>query len=243
MIKPNINFGDKINKECATSDCPMYPHIVALSNLGGFSGIVKCPATFCSKMRKGTLTCSKCKVVVSVYEGFIVNGEYFCYECAEKDGDSVKELDEVKEELPEEIEPVEEIDKKDRIAKLKKVSDKAVQNKMAILKKRLEEKSSKFVFDDYIDFKDKSDELRIFNPINANHLPLVWNFKYIQRQSPETLYQEVLEFFKSFFQRFEEKTCTGCEYEATVKMSMFCTDCVRNDASGAFVKEDRHIEK
>jgi len=212
----NIKYGDKVAEYCTVDKCKAYPYIVALSNLAELKGAIKCPKQFCDRMKLGVITCSNCGNTVHVFEGYYDKDKFYCFRCDKK------------EEGP-------------KIEDKKEINNQTIDDKMKILKEFLEDKSSKFVFENYFSIDEKQQKIVIHNPMNTSHLPLVWDFTYMQITDTSKLKKEMGEFFKSFFDQFKEDKCSGCKLEEHKHAHMTCIDCSRNPSSAAMIKKDRFV--
>lgn len=207
----NINFGEKIKENCSLNSCPIYKYVVALSNNSDLKGIVKCPDIFCERIKESVIQCSKCKTLTSIFQGFFNdNGEFKCYQCNENN----KEKIEIVKNTQQTDEKMKEICKT-----------------LIILSK-----NKKFL-DNYVEKKDYGYEF--YNPFNTVPTPLTWSNGYINENSLEALKKEVLNFFSSYLEKFQEKDCNECEYGETHYQHMCCTDCSRNKNSMSLIKMDR----
>ena len=221
----NIKYGDKIADYCVGQKCAVYDTVVALSNLGELKGHVKCPKIFCDRIKKWYFECVKCKHKVSAVQGYFnTKNKFECYKCSPNQAEEQKE-------------PKQKIDVKENEGE-----DTRVSGKLSELKKLIIEKSgnSKF-FDMYADLKEGK-SINFYNPMNSNHVPLMWNFDYIVNSSKEALKTELFKFFETYFKSFEKSSCEGCKFEPHKRTHMNCIDCSRNDQSMAFVKKDRFAE-
>jgi len=215
----NIKFGDKVIDKCITVNCPVYPCVIGISNLGGLKGIVKCPDKFCERIQKKTDVCSNCNNTVPIWEGYydLKKGKFYCFQC-----------DKSKEKIEDEIEINNAKDKNSEF-----------DVKFKIINEALQKRWGEFDIKSYCDINNDRKILSFYTPLGS-HIPLIWKFDYFNITNETKLIDELSAFFDEFLEKFEKKTCDNCKFVGYQRSHMMCVDCVRNENSMATLKKDHY---
>lgn len=220
----NIKYGDKIIDSCRTINCPIYSHIINLSNNSGLNGVIKCPQLFCDRMEKEIFICKSCNSPKTLYQGCFNNNNFQCYNC-----DDIEKINEKEVKEDKKINNSEEITGK---------STNEDEKFNEIEKTLVELSKNKDFMKNYRNSKNKN-EYEFFNPLNNSITPLVWTKEYFNKTDIQDLKNEIMSFFKTYLDRFKEEDCSGCKNEETFYQSLDCTNCIRNKFSKSFIKQDK----
>lgn len=219
----NIKPGEKLTEFCSTFECVLYNLLVTISNNSNLKGYIKCPKIFCDRFKNQTHKCKTCgNAKLLIHGHYNDNNEFCCYSCPEE-----KQI-EIEVKTPQIEEEGKNINTVDKLKKMEELIFSLCKNKN-FLKNYLDTTTGEYIW---------------YNPMNQSPNPMVWSEGYFTKTDYETLKNELLNFFKTYLDKFQEaKDCKGCECEETFCQHMVCIDCSRNEHSFAMIKRDRYKAK